>query len=205
MIAIVDYGAGNLESVVRAFQKLGEPAQITQHPEDLANATRFVLPGVGFFDSAMALLRERGLIKVLERRVRGERIPVLGICLGFQMFARHSEEGNAEGLGWIDAHVRKLPANDGLKIPHIGWNDPAWQTGSTLGQGLKPGACFYFAHSYYVDLAKAEVPAATCTYGAEFPAAFQRDNLFGVQFHPEKSHENGLCLLQNFLEATAHA
>lgn len=201
MIAIVDYGAGNLESVVRAFHKLGEPATITQRAEDITCATRIVLPGVGFFDSAMALLRERGLVEVLERRVRQGGVPVLGICLGFQMFARHSEEGDAAGLGWLDAEVRKLPAGD-LKIPHIGWNDLAWQPGAALGAGLKPGACFYFAHSYYVDLSPSHAPAATCSYGAEFTAAVQHGNLFGVQFHPEKSHENGLRLLQNFLEAS---
>lgn len=204
MIAIVDYGAGNLESVVRAFGKLGEEARITRGVDDLRAADRIVLPGVGFFDKAMHILREGGLAEVLHTRATVERVPVLGICLGFQMFCRHSEEGNAEGLGWLDAKVRRLP-EAGQKIPHIGWNEPAWRAGHPWGAGLKPGACFYFAHSYFVDSNEPEATVATCGYGAEFAAAVQRGNLFGVQFHPEKSHENGLCLLRNFLELSAHA
>lgn len=204
MIAIVDYGAGNLESVVRAFTRLGEEARITQSPEEVAAADRIVLPGVGFFDKAIQFLHARGLAAVLERRALGERVPLLGICLGFQMLCAHSEEGDAAGLGWLDAQVRRLPGN-GLKVPHIGWNDPAWAPGHPWAEGLKPGACFYFAHSYYVDAGDADTVAATCAYGVPFAAAAQRGNLFGVQFHPEKSHENGLRLLQNFLEISARA
>ncbi len=204
MIAIVDYGAGNLESVVRAFSKLGEEARITRSVEDLDAATRIVLPGVGFFDKAMQFLRDSGLAEALHRRVLVEQTPLLGICLGFQMFCRHSEEGDAAGLGWLDATVQRLPTA-GQKIPHIGWNEPQWSAGHPWAAGLKPGACFYFAHSYCVTQADPGVVAATCGYGVEFTAAVQRDNLFGIQFHPEKSHENGLCLLKNFLEISHRA
>lgn len=204
MIAIVDYGAGNLESVVRAFSKLGEEARVTRSAADLDAASRIVLPGVGFFDKAMNFMRERGLAETLERRVREERTPLLGICLGFQMMCRHSEEGDAAGFGWLDASVARFPAM-GEKIPHIGWNEPQWQAGHPWAAGLKPGACFYFAHSYCVAESAPGMTAATCSYGMEFTAAVQHENLFGIQFHPEKSHENGLCLLKNFLEMSRGA
>jgi glutamine amidotransferase len=204
VIAIIDYGAGNLESVVRAFHKLGTEAEITADPATVAAATRIVLPGVGFFDKAMGILRTTGIADTLQRRVIQEATPVLGICLGFQMFCAHSEEGNAPGLGWLDARVLRLPA-EGQKIPHIGWNDPAWQPEHPWARGIGEGACFYFAHSYYVNGADPAHTAATCHYGANFSAAFQRENIFGTQFHPEKSHGNGLHLLKNFLELTTNA
>lgn len=204
MIAIVDYGAGNIESVVRAFHKLGAEATITADPECVLSAERIILPGVGFFDKAMAMLRDTGIADTLHRRVMGEGTPLLGICLGFQMFCAHSDEGDAAGLAWLDARVERLPDTAG-KIPHIGWNDLAWQPQHPWGTGLCEGACFYFAHSYCVSGADIAGTAATCSYGSTFPAAFQRGNLFGTQFHPEKSHGNGLQLLKNFLDLTAHA
>jgi len=205
MIAIVDYGAGNLRSVAWAFEKLGQQAVITVAPEDIRDAQRIVLPGVGSFDHAMKRLEETGLRRLLEEEVLQRKKPVLGICLGFQMFGKCSEEGTCPGLGWLDADTHRLPPLPGLKIPHIGWNDLRTEDQEPLLAGLSPGACFYFAHSFFVDVHDGACVRATCQYGVEFCAIARKDNLFGVQFHPEKSHDSGLQLLRNFIAETAHA
>ncbi len=203
MIAIVNYGIGNLDSVSRALSKCGAEAVVTSRAEDIESAQGIILPGVGSFGEAMQNLREGGLLPVLHRRVMEAHRPTLGICLGFQMFTRHSEEGDAEGLGWIDGATRRFRVPE--KIPHMGWNDLSVRKASPLLDDVSPSACFYFAHSYCVVCHEAEAILATSEYGGEFVSAVAKNNLFGVQFHPEKSHAGGLRLLSNFVRLVRHA
>lgn len=208
MVVIVDYGAGNLLSVQRAFQRAGAGAAISREPADLAAADRIVLPGVGSFAAAMGRMREGGLLPVLERRVRVEGVPVLGICLGMQMFTGRSEEGPGEGLGWLRGETVRLPSEAGgkpLKVPHLGWNDLAPRGNPPLLAGLSERPTFYFAHAYHAVCGDPEDVAATAEYGVSFAAVVRRDNVFGAQFHPEKSHANGVAFLRRFLELTARA
>jgi imidazole glycerol-phosphate synthase subunit HisH len=204
MTTIVNYGIGNLDSVLRAFRNCSDAASISNDPAEIAAAERIVLPGVGSFAKAMEYLRQSGLLPVLEKKVLEEKTPVLGICLGFQMFTRHSEEGDAEGLGWIDGYTRKFDftgiEGPRLKIPHMGWNDLQAAKESPLLAGIHPDACFYFAHSYYVSCDDNAAVLARSAYGLDFVSAVHRGNIFGTQFHPEKSHANGLQLIRNFLE-----
>ncbi len=208
MIAIVNYDMGNLESVARAFRHCGAEALLTSNPEEIARAAGVVLPGVGFFDEAMRNLKARGLDALLTRRALKDRVPFLGICLGFQMFTKHSEEGDAAGLGWIDGITRRFRFDDlekPLKVPHMGWNALRTRKDSPLLAGIGADSCFYFAHSYYVSCTEEDAVLATTSYGTEFVAAVARNNLFGVQFHPEKSHRAGLQMIANFIGMTRHA
>ena len=205
MIAIVDYGMGNVRSVCNALDFLGEEAVITADRQALARADRLILPGVGAFGDAMRQLRERQLVDALTREVREQGKPLLGICLGMQLLARcSSEHGDHDGLGWIDADVRRLALpDDTLKVPHVGWNDVTPTTCHPLFFGLKRGEfCFYFVHSFHVVCDGPAAVAATCDYGETFTAAVCRDNIFATQFHPEKSQDNGLQLLKNFASWT---
>lgn len=206
MIAIINYGIGNLDSVSRAFHKVGAETAVTTDPEALARAEGIVLPGVGSFDKAMNTLREQHLIPVLNRRVIDEGTPVLGICLGMQMYGHRSEEGCTEGLGWLDAEsVRFAYDTTRFKIPHLGWNDVQRRHASPLFDGVREEAPFYFAHSYHV-VCREERDVLACTeYGTAFVSAVQRGRIFGTQFHPEKSHANGLCVIRNFVEQCHHA
>lgn len=198
MIAVVDYGMGNLRSVERAFASLGAPATVTSDHDELRAAERIVLPGVGAFGKAMERLRERGLDAVLTDLVREQGRPVLGICLGMQLVCRDSQEhGSHEGLGWIEASV--LPLRDRveeLRVPHVGWNETTGKPGSVLlpGEGV-----FYFVHSFYAQCDDPSQVAATCSYGIEFAAAIEHENVMATQFHPEKSQEDGLELLRRFI------
>lgn len=203
MIAIVNYGIGNLDSVSRALLKCGGEVMVTARAEDIARADGIILPGVGSFAEAMQNLHQGGLLPALEEKVLGEQTPALGICLGFQMFTRHSEEGDAAGLGWIDGETRRFRVPE--KIPHMGWNDLRVHKPSPLLEDVPAEACFYFAHSYHVVCNEPEAILATSDYGGEFVSAVAKNNLFGVQFHPEKSHANGLRLLRNFLGLAHHA
>ncbi len=208
MIAIVNYDMGNLDSVARAFRQCGAEAVLTSNPEEIERAAGVVLPGVGFFDEAMRNLKEGGLDTLLTRRALEERVPFLGICLGFQMFTKHSEEGDAPGLGWIDGVTRRFRFDDAeepLKVPHMGWNELSPRKDSPLLEGIAPDSCFYFAHSYCVFCEEEDAVLATTSYGTEFVSAVARDNLFGVQFHPEKSHRAGLQMIANFTGMTRHA
>lgn len=202
MITVVDYGLGNLGSVLNMFRKIGAEARLSEKPEDIDRATALVLPGVGHFDEGMRGLRERKLVEPLGIAVRERKVPMLGICLGMQLFARGSEEGREPGLGWIDADVKKLvfPEGDRRPIPHMGWNDVV-ATEHTLFRGLERGARFYFVHSYHVVCEQAEDVAATCSYGIDVTAAVRHENLMGTQFHPEKSHRFGMKLLGNFVSS----
>ena len=202
-IAIVDYGMGNVRSVRNAFLALGTSTELTHEPERLARARGIVLPGVGAFGDGMKNLKQRGLVESLDRIVVGEGKPFLGICLGLQLAARKSFElGEYEGLGWLDAEVVPLePPDRVFRVPHMGWNETRVVMEGRLFAGLGPEPVFYYLHSYHLKplLPNADWVAATCTHGVEFVSAFEHANVFGVQFHPEKSQEAGLKLLSNFL------
>jgi imidazole glycerol-phosphate synthase subunit HisH len=202
MIAIVDYGLGNLASVAGAVEKLGFEPVISSDPAVLADADKLILPGVGAFGDGMRNLRERGLVEPLTRLVCRERRPILGLCLGFQLFAEESEEfGEHSGLGWLPASVRRLTAQDhGLRLPHVGWNSLSRERDSVLWQDLKLDSLFYYVHSFAMVSRDPGVIIGTCEYGSTFVAAIQSANIFGTQFHPEKSQRAGLQLLGNFLE-----
>lgn len=208
MITIINYGIGNLESVRRALRRAGSESVISADPADVLAADGIVLPGVGFFAEAMQNLRGTGLLDALNRKVLDDKTPALGICLGFQMFTRWSEEGDSEGLGWLDAETRRFRFDDMPErppIPHLGWNDLAVRKEGPLLSGIPADACFYFAHSYYVSCHDAGDVLTHTTYGFEYVSSVQRGNLFGTQFHPEKSHASGLRLLENFVGVCRHA
>jgi glutamine amidotransferase len=204
-IAIVDYGTGNLRSIWRAFNRVGVAASVVSDPKMLFAADKIVLPGVGNFARAMSSLRRLSLIKVLDEAALDRKVPVLGICLGLQLMTKWSEEGQMAGLGWLDAaSVRFRPADTKQhKTPYIGWNSVESRSPARLLDGLNAGAEFYFLHSYHLAFrAGDEVPAAVVaetTYGSTFPSIIEAENLFGVQFHPERSHQSGEQVLRNFL------
>ena len=203
MIAIVDYGMGNLRSVQKAFEHVGAIARIVTRPEQLADATKVVLPGVGAFRDAMIHLRERGLVEPVIEAARSGR-PFLGICLGLQLiFDVSYEDGEFRGLGIVPGRVvrfdfSKLPQGRELKVPHMGWNQVQWNRTCPLTEGLPTGRHFYFVHSYYVEPADSSVSYGLCNYGYDFTAMIWRDNLYATQFHPEKSQKVGLAMLKNF-------
>lgn len=203
MITIVDYGMGNLGSIANIIRKVGGDAQITADPAVIAAATKLVLPGVGAFDTGMRNLRGCGLIEVLERRVLRDGVPILGLCLGMQLFTRSSEEGAEPGLGWIDARTVRFhlrPEHSGLKIPHMGWNLLRAERESPLLRGLAADARFYFVHSFHLECADAALALATTTHGYRFACGVARGNIMGLQFHPEKSHRFGMQIFRNYLE-----
>jgi len=197
MIGIVDCGMGNLGSIVNMLDRLGAPAVMTDDVGVLGGCDRLILPGVGAFDRGMAELHERGLVEPLTRRVLDDGVPVLGICLGMQLLARGSEEGERAGLGWIEGGVVRLAAGNGLKVPHMGWNSVQPTRASLLfDEGQDPR--FYFVHSYHLVCDDPHDVIATTTYGIDIVAAVERGSVAGVQFHPEKSHRFGLELLGRF-------
>jgi glutamine amidotransferase len=198
MITIVDYGMGNLGSIQNMLKHIEVPAQITGDAEVLDRATKILLPGVGAFDSAMQRIDSSGLRSVLDRKALEERIPILGICLGMQLMTCRSEEGSLPGLGWIPATTRRFPQIPGLKVPHMGWNAVEAVHGSPLVAGLGADPRYYFVHSYYVCVNDRRDSLLTCRYGVTFDAVIAHGNLFGAQFHPEKSHKYGMTFLRNF-------
>lgn len=203
MITIVDYGTGNLASIANMLKRIGCGSVITSDANEIAHACKLILPGVGAFDTGMRNLAELGLIEVLNRKVREERVPVLGICLGMQLLVSESEEGERPGLGWIDGCVVKFKAesaNANLKVPHMNWNHIETVKESKLFSEMHEDPRFYFVHSYHVRLNRDEDLLATTTYGYPFASAVEKDNIAGVQFHPEKSHKFGMKLLKNFAE-----
>lgn len=196
MIAVIDYGRGNLGSVEKAFSRLGMPALVTQEAQVVRDAEAVVLPGDGAFHDAMENLQRLGLLEPLRGCLDAGR-PFLGICLGYQLLFTESEEfGQGKGLDLIPGAVRRFPA--GLKVPHMGWNTVEHRGDLALFDGIPSGAHFYFVHSYYPMTADPSLRVATCTYGLTFPAAVERGALFATQFHPEKSQRWGLRLLENF-------
>jgi glutamine amidotransferase len=198
MITIVDYGMGNLGSIRSMFRRIGVEATITGDADHIARASKVLLPGVGSFDAAMAQIERRGLRDVLDEKATRERVPTLGICLGMQLITRGSQEGSRSGLGWIDAQACRFPADPALKVPHMGWNLVRPTRPSPLTAGLADEARFYFVHSYYVRTDRPEDTVLTAEYGVSFAAALESGNVFGAQFHPEKSHHFGMQLLANF-------
>jgi glutamine amidotransferase len=200
MITIVDYGMGNLGSIRNMLKKVGAACEISADPDVVRSAGKLILPGVGAFDAGMSRLEASGLADALHHAVKARRAPVLGICLGMQLMTRGSEEGQRPGLGWIDAtSVRFKPSPDaGLKVPHMGWNVVTPCKLSALVEDAPEEERFYFVHSYYVRCASAADVLLRAAHGETFDAAFERENVLGVQFHPEKSHRFGLQLLRNF-------
>lgn len=203
MITIVDYGLGNVQAIANIYERLNIPARRASSADDLAGAERLILPGVGAFDWAMSRLEHSGMRPTLEELVLRKQKPVLGICVGMQMLADTSEEGALRGLGWIPGRVRKfeeIRANRRTCLPHMGWNDVTPARSDGLFRGLEAAARFYFLHSYYyVPEDPAHVLAET-DYDGRYASGVQAGNVFGVQFHPEKSHAWGIRLLRNFAE-----
>ena len=201
MLAVIDYGAGNLRSVVHALNHLGAPElEIVRSPQALQGATRIILPGVGAFGAGMNTLQELNLVSAITNRIK-DGIPYLGICLGMQFLFEYSDEmGYHEGLGLLQGDVTRFPQHPDLKVPHMGWNELNVKQNCPLLKGVAPESYVYFVHSYYCDAKEPSDVVATIDYGIEFTAMVQKDNIFGVQFHPEKSQQVGLQLLQNFLE-----
>ena len=198
----MDYGMGNLRSVEKALNHLGVSVQISGDPKDVINADKIILPGVGNFAAAVTKLKSKGLWDVLNKKVQLDQTPILGICLGMQLMAKHSEEGNETGFGWIDASVKRFAPKDSLKykIPHVGWNSAIAKGQSTLLKGITDTDLFYFVHSYYMACSLEEDAAARTHYDFEFDSVVSKHHVFGVQFHPEKSYEAGSKILKNFIE-----
>lgn len=198
MITIVDYGMGNLGSIQNMFKRIGVPVEVTGDVAVIARSRKILLPGVGAFDSAMQRINDSGLREVLDCKATEERVPVLGICLGMQLLTRGSEEGQIPGLGWIPARALRFPSLDGLKVPHMGWNVVVPTRASPLTNGLPAESRFYFVHSYYVQVDDPADSVLKTHYGVTFDAAISHGNIYGAQFHPEKSHKFGMQLLANF-------
>ncbi len=198
MIAVIDYDAGNIRSVEHALAALGLPAVLTRDPDVIRKADKVILPGVGAFGDAMEKLNTYGLTGVI-REVVAAGNPFLGICLGMQLLFDSGEESpGAKGLSLLPGRILRIPEGDGLKIPHIGWNDLAFPKKSRLFEGIPEGSYVYFVHSYYLKADRIEDVAATTQYGVEIHAAVEQGNVFGCQFHPEKSGDVGLAILRNF-------
>lgn len=202
MVTIVDYGIGNLNSVSNIIRYVGGKCKISDDLNEIKNSEKLILPGVGSFDKGIESLKKRGMIEVLNLAVLEKKIPILGICLGMQLMTLRSEEGNLNGLGWIDAEVKKFSFENSLnlKIPHMGWNSIQVKRQNPLIPITEEEVRFYFVHSYFVNPNQYGLTIASSHYGKDFCAAFQMDNIFGVQFHPEKSHRFGMSLIKNFLE-----
>jgi len=200
MIVVINYGMGNIRSILKAYERLYIEVICSSKIEDIMQAKKLVLPGVGHFAGGMAKLRKMGLIDALHKKVVIEKTPILGICLGMQLFTERSEEGNVEGLGWVDAQTIKFRygENKSRKIPHIGWNSVNVGRDCPLFYEVDTKKLFYFVHSYHVRCKDDANVLATTEYGIEFASSLQKDNILGVQFHPEKSHKNGLKILKNF-------
>ena len=203
MIAIIDYGLGNIQAFVNVYNRLGIPVTVAKTADALETASKLILPGVGAFDHAMELLDISGMRHTLNQLVLGKKIPILGICVGMQILADTSDEGILGGLGWIPGRVRSfasVPEAAELPLPHMGWNDVYLSGGHKLFEGLEEEARFYFLNSYFFESLHQDAVIATATYGTDFCCAVHSDNVYGVQFHPEKSHHYGTGLLKNFAE-----
>ena len=200
MVTIIDYGMGNLGSIQNMFKRIGVESEIAGDNDRIAAATRILLPGVGAFDAAMEKIAEAGLTRLLYQKAKEEKVPVLGICLGMQLLTNSSEEGKLQGLGWIDAQTVKFnfKGDTTLKIPHMGWNRIYTVNDNPLTAGLPEEPRFYFVHSYYVQANDPADVLSTTHYGSDFHSVIRHENIYGAQFHPEKSHKFGMKLLENF-------
>ena len=200
MVAIIDYGLGNLGSIANMLKVIGEKSVITADKDKIAQADRMILPGVGAFDAGMSKLTETGLVDFIKQQAVEDKKPVLGICLGMQLLGRKSEEGNLPGLGLIPFDTVRFQLDDTeLKVPHMGWDIVEFKKDCPLIEGLTGRQRYYFVHSYHAKCDSNENVLMTCDYGYEFACAVVRDNIYGVQFHPEKSHDFGMALLENFV------
>lgn len=200
MICIVNYGVGNIKAFTNIFKILDIPHLIACSKEELKNVTKIILPGVGAFDYAMRRLEESGMRATLDHLVLEQKIPVLGVCVGLQILGLTSEEGSLNGLGWIKGHVKKFKFDEkykNLPLPHMGWNSLVLHKDTPLTQNLPPNPRFYYLHSYYMECNEADCVAKT-EYGITFPSIINVQNIYGIQPHPEKSHENGIKIIQNF-------
>lgn len=201
-VGVVDFGIGNLGSVANMLLRVGGRPRISSDPSVLTNCKRIILPGVGSFDAAMRRLSDTGLVELLTHMVQDRKVPVLGICLGMQLFASGSEEGELPGLGWIPGTIikfRAVPGGEDIRVPHIGWNGVAKRGNSPLLDGIEDGTEFYFVHSFHFDEGAKNAVVATANYGGDFAAMVQSGCIFGVQCHPEKSQDPGERLFHNFL------
>jgi imidazole glycerol-phosphate synthase subunit HisH len=203
MIVVVDYGVGNLASVANMLRKAGADVCVSRDPAVILTADKLLLPGVGHFDHGMKMFNNSGLRNAVEKVVLDLKRPMLGICLGAQMLGKGSEEGLSQGLGWIDMECRKLPAEFGVRVPHMGWSELIKTNESLLFGGLLDDARFYFVHSYYMCCSNESDVIAKAKHGIEFSCAVQRNQIFGTQFHPEKSLRYGLALMKNFVAIPA--
>jgi len=202
MIVIVDYGMGNLGSILNMLKKIGSEAAISSRVEDIERAERLILPGVGAFDHGMERIGSLGLLPILNETVIIRKTPVLGICLGMQLLTKKSEEGRLPGLGWLDAETVRFKFSNGsggIRIPHMGWNTIQAERPSPLLTELDQGSRFYFVHSYHLVCHQKEHCLAVTPYGYDFTSVIQKGNIYGTQFHPEKSHRYGMKVLENFI------
>jgi glutamine amidotransferase len=197
-ITIINYGLGNIGSVQKAVKRIGFDSVVTADIERIKEASALILPGVGNFMLGMYKLKELGIIKVLNEVVLGRKTPILGICLGMQLMTSHSEEGDCEGLNWVKGKTKRFVSSERLKVPHMGWNNLDIQTESQIFENVTSEDFFYFVHSYYITDVSAESVLSHTRYGIEFVSTFANNNIFGCQYHPEKSHDAGLKLLNNF-------
>jgi imidazole glycerol-phosphate synthase subunit HisH len=199
VISIIDYGLGNVLAFRNVFERLNIPVEVARTCEDLRKSTKFILPGVGAFDGAVERLAASGMRGLMEEMVLRHQVPVLGVCVGMQMLAASSEEGELAGLGWIAGRVKRFQGTS-LPLPHMGWNDVEPTRATGLFSNLQEQARFYFLHSYYFECHDPADALAITDYGGTFTCAVNRGNIYGVQFHPEKSHRCGVQLLKNFAE-----
>ena len=203
MIVIINYGLGNINAIYMIYKNLNIPVKIVSNPSDLENSDKLILPGVGAFDYAMDKLGKSGMQDTLNDLILNEKKDILGICVGMQMLANSSDEGNLPGLGWLDAKIKKFEdhiSGNALTIPHMGWNNITPIKPVPILNGLDQDSYFYFLHSYYFQTDINDMVIAKARYGQDFICAVNQDNIYGVQFHPEKSHDYGINLLKNFAE-----
>ena len=202
MLVIIDYGVGNLGSIRNMLRKTGAESVISSDKNEIEKADKLILPGVGAFDYGMSKLHEYGFVDLLNEKVLEKKIPILGICLGAQLFTQKSAEGKMNGLGWFDAETVKFDFGNSssLKIPHMGWNNVSYHPENRLFKDMHEEVRFYFVHSYHLKSNKPEEVIAKTNYGYEFAAGLEHGNIAGVQFHPEKSHKFGMKLLKNFIQ-----
>lgn len=201
MIALIDYGVGNIRAFLNIYKKLNKPIKVATTASDLKNISKIILPGVGNFDYAMKRFKESGMMEQASDLVLNYNVPVLGICVGMQMLAKSSEEGMQDGLGWVDANVVRFDESKisfKTHLPHMGWNDVAPVKSNPLLEGFESKAKFYFLHSYYFQCGAESQVLAETEYGIKFSSIINQNNVYGIQCHPEKSHENGIQLLDNF-------
>jgi len=202
MITIIDYKTGNLGSIQNMLKKIRQESIVTSDPSEIGSATKIILPGVGSFDQGMENLINLNIKEILNKKVIVDKIPVLGICLGMQLMTVKSEEGKLQGLGWIDGETTRFRFDDPsrFKSPHMGWNNIMLHKESRLLKDMNPESRFYFVHAYYIRLNNHPDILTSTEYEKEFTSSFEKENILGVQFHPEKSHKFGMALLKNFAE-----